>query len=92
MSDELNVYTLDDCISLVAKLDRLELTAGEAAALEAIVEMAERSANEVAGFAMSSPPSPIDARLIAVFETIVSPRDPQSGLPTGKRMHKPFAT
>jgi hypothetical protein len=25
-----------------------------------------------------------------VGHTIVSPRDPASGLPTGKRMHKPF--
>ncbi|HEY8132503.1 MAG TPA: hypothetical protein VII12_11495 [Thermoanaerobaculia bacterium] len=24
------------------------------------------------------------------FEAVVSPRDPASGLPTGKRMHKPF--
>ncbi len=28
--------------------------------------------------------------VIAVSHSIVSPRDPQSGLPTGKRMHKPF--
>jgi type VI secretion system secreted protein Hcp len=28
--------------------------------------------------------------VIAVGHSIVSPRDPQSGLPTGKRMHKPF--
>ncbi len=27
---------------------------------------------------------------IAADHDIVSPRDPQSGLPTGKRMHKPF--
>ena len=27
---------------------------------------------------------------IAVSHSIVSPRDPQSGLPTGQRMHKPF--
>ena len=28
--------------------------------------------------------------VIAVSHEIISPRDPQSGLPTGKRMHKPF--
>ncbi len=28
--------------------------------------------------------------VIAVSHEIVSPRDPQSGLPTGKRMHKPI--
>jgi type VI secretion system secreted protein Hcp len=28
--------------------------------------------------------------IIAVSHSIVSPRDPQSGLPTGQRMHKPF--
>jgi type VI secretion system secreted protein Hcp len=28
--------------------------------------------------------------VIAVSHEIVSPRDPASGLPTGKRMHKPF--
>ncbi len=28
--------------------------------------------------------------VIAVSHEITSPRDPQSGLPTGKRMHKPF--
>ncbi len=28
--------------------------------------------------------------VIAVSHEIVSPRDPQSGLPTGRRMHKPF--
>jgi len=28
--------------------------------------------------------------VIAVTHSIVSPRDPQSGLPTGQRMHKPF--
>jgi type VI secretion system secreted protein Hcp len=28
--------------------------------------------------------------IIAVSHAIVSPRDPQSGLPTGQRMHKPF--
>jgi len=29
--------------------------------------------------------------VIAVSHEIVSPRDSASGLPTGKRMHKPFA-
>ncbi len=28
--------------------------------------------------------------VIAVSHEIISPRDPASGLPTGKRMHKPF--
>jgi len=28
--------------------------------------------------------------VIGASHSIVSPRDPQSGLPTGKRMHKPF--
>jgi type VI secretion system secreted protein Hcp len=28
--------------------------------------------------------------VIAMSHAIVSPRDPQSGLPTGQRMHKPF--
>ena len=28
--------------------------------------------------------------IIAVSHEIISPRDPASGLPTGKRMHKPF--
>lgn len=28
--------------------------------------------------------------VIAVSHEIISPRDPQSGLPTGQRMHKPF--
>lgn len=28
--------------------------------------------------------------VIAVSHSIMSPRDPQSGLPTGQRMHKPF--
>jgi len=28
--------------------------------------------------------------VIAISHSIVSPRDPQSGLPTGQRMHKPF--
>lgn len=28
--------------------------------------------------------------VIAVSHDIISPRDPASGLPTGKRMHKPF--
>lgn len=28
--------------------------------------------------------------VIACHHSIVSPRDPQSGLPTGQRMHKPF--
>lgn len=28
--------------------------------------------------------------VIAVSHSIISPRDPQSGLPTGQRMHKPF--
>jgi len=28
--------------------------------------------------------------VIAVHHEIISPRDPASGLPTGKRMHKPF--
>jgi len=28
--------------------------------------------------------------VIAVIHEIISPRDPASGLPTGKRMHKPF--
>jgi len=28
--------------------------------------------------------------IIAVSHTIQTPRDPQSGLPTGQRMHKPF--
>jgi type VI secretion system secreted protein Hcp len=28
--------------------------------------------------------------VIAVSHEVVSPRDPASGLPTGKRMHKPF--
>jgi type VI secretion system secreted protein Hcp len=28
--------------------------------------------------------------VIAVSHSIVSPRDPQSGLPTGQRMHKPY--
>ena len=28
--------------------------------------------------------------VIAVQHEIVAPRDPQSGIPTGKRMHKPF--
>ncbi len=29
-------------------------------------------------------------QVIAVSHEVVSPRDPASGLPTGKRMHKPF--
>jgi type VI secretion system secreted protein Hcp len=29
-------------------------------------------------------------QVIAVSHSVVSPRDPASGLPTGKRMHKPF--
>ena len=29
-------------------------------------------------------------QVIAVSHDIISPRDPASGLPTGKRMHKPF--
>jgi type VI secretion system secreted protein Hcp len=29
--------------------------------------------------------------IVAVTHSIVSPRDPQSGLPTGKRMHKPIS-
>ncbi len=29
--------------------------------------------------------------VIAVQHEIVCPRDPQSGMPTGKRMHKPFS-
>jgi type VI secretion system secreted protein Hcp len=29
-------------------------------------------------------------QVIAVSHSIISPRDPASGLPTGKRMHKPF--
>ena len=28
--------------------------------------------------------------VIATAHSIISPRDPQSGLPTGQRMHKPF--
>src|SRR3954453_17088413 len=28
--------------------------------------------------------------VIAVSHSIISPRDPQSGLPTGQRMHKPY--
>lgn len=28
--------------------------------------------------------------IIAISHSIISPRDPQSGLPTGQRMHKPF--
>src|SRR5262249_43308469 len=28
--------------------------------------------------------------VIAVSHSVISPRDPASGLPTGKRMHKPF--
>ena len=28
--------------------------------------------------------------VIAISHSIVSPRDPQSGLPTGQRLHKPF--
>jgi type VI secretion system secreted protein Hcp len=28
--------------------------------------------------------------IIAVSHSIISPRDPQSGLPTGQRMHKPY--
>src|SRR5262245_28573782 len=28
--------------------------------------------------------------VIAVSHSVISPRDPQSGLPTGQRMHKPF--
>ena len=28
--------------------------------------------------------------VIAVSHSVVTPRDPQSGLPTGQRMHKPF--
>src|ERR1700722_15620354 len=28
--------------------------------------------------------------VIAVSHSIISPRDPQTGLPTGQRMHKPF--
>ena len=29
---------------------------------------------------------------LPVSNTIVSPRDPASGLPTGKRMHKPYTS
>ena len=29
-------------------------------------------------------------QVIAVSHEVISPRDPASGLPTGKRMHKPF--
>jgi hypothetical protein len=31
------------------------------------------------------------ARVSAGTHAIVSPRDPASGLPTGKRMHKPYS-
>jgi len=34
---------------------------------------------------------PSQAILFGASTPIVSPRDPQSGLPTGKRMHKPIS-
>jgi type VI secretion system secreted protein Hcp len=34
----------------------------------------------------------IKSKVKAGSHEIVSPRDPASGLPTGKRMHKPFTT
>lgn len=35
-------------------------------------------------------PSASTTRMKIKHHTITSPRDPQSGLPTGQRMHKPF--
>jgi hypothetical protein len=46
----------------------------------------EAAADEVTGFA---DPFSLDISFVNV-DILASPRDPASGLPTGKRMHKPF--
>jgi hypothetical protein len=44
----------------------------------------------VAGGVIAIQPPPIGDTQTIADNQIVSPRDPASGLPTGKRMHKPF--
>ena len=48
-------------------------------------ELSEDELARVVGGLANNPGNP------PVSDAIVSPRDPASGLPTGKRMHKPYS-
>jgi hypothetical protein len=51
---------------------------------DSATELTDEEAEKVAGGVIAIQPPPIGD------SQIVSPRDAASGLPTGKRMHKPF--
>ena len=60
----------------------------------AVAELSDKELDGVSGGATIGTPPPIndDIQQSAPIgdSQIASPRDPASGLPTGKRMHKPF--
>ncbi len=85
-------YTEASVESLMTKILGLDLSGDERAALEVLIDLAEAGAADVEGFIIAVMPqigaSDLMGRVGAILShEIVSPRDPASGLPTGKRMH-----
>ena len=60
-------------------------------ALSAFLKLKGQKQGEIKGSVTQTTGNRKDKiQVIAVSHEVVSPRDPASGLPTGKRMHKPF--
>jgi len=60
-------------------------------ALNAYLNLTGQKSGKVNGSCTQSGKNRKDSmEVIAVSHAVISPRDPASGLPTGKRMHKPF--
>ncbi len=59
------------------------------AALDAYVTIVGQKSGQIKG-GVTQPGREGSILALAANHSVVSPRDPQSGLPTGKRQHKPF--
>ena len=58
-------------------------------ALDAYMTLKGRVSGDIKG-SVTTPGHEGSIRVVAVQHEITTPRDPQSGLPTGRRQHKPF--
>jgi len=69
-------------------------TASSGAALQAYLKLKGQKQGEIKSDTASTPASQATASNIPILDfdlALVSPRDASSGLPTGKRMHKPIS-
>jgi type VI secretion system secreted protein Hcp len=76
-------------ISLVAVLMILATASSASAALSAYMTLTGQKSGAVKG-GVTQKGREGSIGIIAVNHEVLSPRDPASGLPTGKRMHKPL--